>query len=194
MKRLLTVLVLGMSLQMAIAQDSTNIRKTEKTAKSPGMHRTGGMKKHHYGGERHAGFGKDMNLTEAQKLQMKELRKKHQAEMMAVLTPGQKQQWQKKKSERMQMRGDRAKAGMDRMKKNLKLTEEQAGRMDVLNKEFRQQAEVIRANEKLAGAQQQQQLQLLREAHRENMKAILTPEQKEMLKQRVEKRRPGNSR
>ncbi|MBC6490467.1 hypothetical protein ACFSQD_09090 [Flavihumibacter stibioxidans] len=194
MKRILTVLVLGMSLQMAMAQDSTTIKKTDRFTKGQRMHQGGPMKKHFRDGGRQSGWMNDLNLTEAQQLKMKELRNKHKAEMMAVLTPEQTQQLQKKKAERMQMRAERAKAGMDRMKKNLNLTDEQVARMEQLNKEFRQQSDVIRANEKLAGAQQQQKLQALRQAHRENMKAILTPEQKEMMKQRAEKRRPGNSR
>ena len=194
MKRLLTVLVMGMSLQIAMAQDSTNIKKTDKISKGQGMRQGGHMKGNHAGGGRHAGFGNDLNLTDAQKLQMKELRRKHQAEMMAVLTPVQKQQMQQKKARRMQMRGERAKAGMERMKKNLNLTPEQSARMDALNSKFRQDAGVIRANEKLAGAQQQQQLQALRQAHRENMKALLTPEQQELLKQRAQRHRNGASR
>lgn len=194
MKRLLTVLVMGLGLQMAMAQDSTNINKTEKISKGQGMRQGGHQKRNHAGGGRHAGFGTDLNLTDAQQLQMKELRRKHQAEMMAVLTPEQKQQMQQKKARRMQMRGERAKAGMERMKKNLNLTAEQSTRMDALNSKFRQDAELIRANEKLAGAQQQQQLQALRQAHRENMKALLTPEQQELLKQRVQRHRNGASR
>lgn len=162
MKRILTVLVMGMSMQMAIAQDSGH----------EGMHH----------GKREGGRMKGIELTEAQKVKMEALRKEHKAEMMAILTPEQRQQLEKQKAERSMKRHKMSGARMEKMKTQLNLSAEQSAKMEQLNKDFKSRADLIKANETLAQEEQRKQMKALAEEHRSNIKAILSPEQQEIMK------------
>ncbi|WP_039131756.1 hypothetical protein [Flavihumibacter sp. ZG627] len=162
MKRILTVLVMGMGMQMAIAQESGR----------DGMH--------HGNGE--GGRMKGIELTEAQKVKMEALRKEHREEMMAILTPEQRQQLEKQKAERSVKRQKMSGARMEKMKTQLNLSADQSAKMDQLNKDFQAKTNLIKANETLAQEEQRKQMKALAEEHRSNMKAILSPEQQEILK------------
>lgn len=160
MKRILTVLVMGMSMQMAIAQDS-------------------GRERMHHG---EGGHMKGIELTQAQKVKMEALRKEHKEEMMAILTPEQRQQVENQKAERSMKREKMSADRMDKMKSQLNLSTDQSTKMEQLNKDFKAKADLIKANETLAKEEQRKQMKALAEEHRSNMKAILSPEQQEIMK------------
>lgn len=124
---------------------------------------------------------KSLNLSEEQKDKMAELRKEHHEKMMAILTPAQREQFDRQKAERKVKRQAHAAARMEKLSKKLQLTPEQSSKMTALNQSFRQDAELIRANQALAAAEQRKQLKDLSAAHQADVKAILDPSQQAIL-------------
>ncbi|ULQ50801.1 hypothetical protein [Flavihumibacter fluvii] len=153
MKKFLTTLTMAICLHVAMAQDSS---------------------RHHW---------KSLNLTEDQQNKMAALHKEHRAKMMAILTPEQRKQFDQQKADMKVKRAEKSKARMEKMKKQLKLTDEQSEKITRLNQEFRQKTELIRANETLAAAEQRKQLKALVDAHQTEMKAMLDPGQQSILEE-----------
>lgn len=173
MKKILTILVLGFGMQAAMAQDSTAM-------KQPGKQRKEGR---HYGmGMQHPRQMMGVELTEAQKMKMAELRKKHKEEMMAILTPEQRQQMENQQQKRMQQRHDQREQRQEQMKQQLNLTEAQSAQIAQLRQEHQEQVKLIKANDKLAEAEKRKQLKALAGEHRTKVKTLLTPEQQEVMK------------
>jgi Spy/CpxP family protein refolding chaperone len=153
-----------------------------------------------------------LQLTEAQKLKLKELNKEYHEKRMAVYTPEQRQKLEQFRASRKDFRkggkdgfrkgskenfrksGDQAKkTGEFKGRKMAKhpgsriqppLTDSQKESMKSLREKHRNEMAVIKANEKLDEAAKKQKIKALNEATRENMRAILTPEQLEQLKKR----------
>ncbi len=156
-----------MGLGAAMAQDSSRVN----------MHRS---RPHHQ--EAYPGFSQ-LNLTDAQKQQLKTIREEQQAKMMAVLTPAQKEQWKKQQEIRRKHPAGKKGIAGKQLKEKLQLTDEQSAKMKGLNDSFRQQAGVIRANQALSDADRKSQLKKLSAEHRSEINAMLTPAQQETLRQ-----------
>ena len=101
---------------------------------------------------RHHGW-EQLNLSEAQKIKLEDLRRQHEKERLAVLTPEQRGMLEKQKAERKSQREKKSAARMEKLQEKLGLTAEQKEKMASINKEFQQSANVIRANEALAEAE-----------------------------------------
>ena len=81
---------------------------------------------------------------------------------------------------------------MEKMKTRLKLSPVQSEKMTRLNQDFRQQIELIRANEALAAAEQHKQLKALAKAHQTDIKAMLDPSQQAILEEmKARRNRPA---
>lgn len=155
---------------------------------------------------------KQLNLTEAQKEQMKSnregfrkqmedlkkndnitvkewksrmenLRKEQKTGMDKILTTDQKAQLEKMKSERKAKGEERMKQGAEKMKEHLGLTPEQSAKLDKSRKETGEKMKAIRENKSLSDEQKKEQVKDVMKKQKENMKSILTEEQMKKMKE-----------
>lgn len=182
MKKILLLTLMGLGVLSIQAQDSTqqkstdrkvqlHERKARKTSRMQGQH---GMHR----------MDSVLQLTEAQKIKLKELNEEYQQKRLAVYTPEQKaklEQFQKNRQHRMKQ----GRQHKDPMVSNL--TEEQKSSMRTMREKQREDAALIKANTALSDAEKKTKLKALQEANRENMRQILSPEQLEQLKKRSRK-------
>jgi hypothetical protein len=166
MKQFLLTLAIGLSLHTAMAQDSTKLRSQNQ--------RDHGRHQHH-------SALRSLNLSEDQKDQLAALQKEHKAKMMAILTPAQREQLRKQKAENKARLAEKSAARMEKMKTKLNLTPDQFEKITRLNQDFREKADLIKANQALAAAEQRKQLKALVEAHQTDLKAMLDPGQQSIL-------------
>jgi Spy/CpxP family protein refolding chaperone len=155
---------------------------------------------------------KDLNFSEDQKKQLKEInadvkkqmadlekndnitvkeyrtrkeaiKKDQQQKFQALLTPEQKSKLNKMKEERIAKAKERNARGLERMKTNLNLSDEQFSKLKASHDAFASKAKDIRSNESLTMDQKKDQFKALAEQQKEETKSILTPEQLEKMKQ-----------
>ncbi|RYY99765.1 MAG: hypothetical protein EOO11_03830 [Chitinophagaceae bacterium] len=139
---------------------------------------------------------------EQRKTQRKAIHQKYSAERKALLTPEQQQKTAQFRDGMRGGRGERGAAGRDtigrrggdrghrgergegfaKMQQELNLSAEQQQRMKTVNTEFRTKMEALRNDQSLSQEQRRSKHQELAQAHREQLKAILTPEQQEKAK------------
>ena len=144
---------------------------------------------------------KTQKLTEDERnAGMKALRNQHQTAVEALLTPVQKEQLAKIKSERQESMGKRksfrnqayrangdsawksrdGKGGVT-LQKELNLTTEQQVKMKEIRTGFKTKAETVRNDAALTSEQKREQLRSLMQAQQEQMKSVLTKEQQEKM-------------
>jgi Spy/CpxP family protein refolding chaperone len=192
---------------LAIALTVTAVQAQEITdRKHDGIQRQEGHKRHH--GKEMA----DLNLSDEQKAkfsalndehhkQMAELkkqdnitvkesrekrealRKDHHAKVLALLTPEQKTQMDKKKEEHKTKMGEMGKARGERMKKELNLTDEQSAKFDESRKKTAEKMRSIRDDKSLTEEQVKEKSKELRKQQMQSMKSILTEEQLKKMKE-----------
>lgn len=138
-----------------------------------------------------------LQLTDAQKQQLKDLRKAHQLkvqdiqnndkmsqgdarkkatelfeqheqDILKILTPEQQATWKKEKQKRDDLRNAEAKARLEKMKIQLELTPEQVAKIEALQ---------AKNKPNVAGPKQPNDMRQKGREHMEEMKAILTEEQ-----------------
>ncbi|ULQ58375.1 hypothetical protein KJS94_09220 [Flavihumibacter rivuli] len=195
MKKLLTLLmIMGLGAGTVAAQ-----------------HHKGGIGNHHQGKSRQA-FAGQLKLTESQQKEMQKLRKEQQEKMQSlynndqltlgeykkqkeqlrkdydakrksVFTPQQLEQLEKMKAERKAMKEVDAKARLEKMAIKLDLNAAQKEKMQGLQQSFREQADVIRANEAIGREEQKKQLKALAVKHKEAMGGVLSPAQQKVLEE-----------
>jgi Spy/CpxP family protein refolding chaperone len=159
--------------------------------------------------KRNGNMMKDLNLSEAQKTQLKEsresakqqmeaikndaslsqdqkkekmqeLRKNQQEKMSSILTPDQKAKMQ---TERRDWKGKaNAQKDQHKMKTDLNLSDAQKEQMKANHEAIKQQREAIKNDANLNDAQKKEKMQELYKAQKEKMNSILTTEQKAKLK------------
>jgi len=152
-----------------------------------------------------AKLAKDLNLTDAQKQQLKSineeykgkdksLRDEKKAKAQAVLTSEQKAKLEQMKTDRKnKMKAAHEKKAAE-MKKDLNLSDAQGQQIKSLNEDFKKQADAIRNNSTLTQDQKKEQLKALGEQRKAKMNSILTPEQQQKLeakKQTAKGKRKG---
>ena len=187
MKRILLLSMLGLGFLSVSAQDST-IQKQPYKKNQHLSQRKGGMMH-----QRSVRMDSILQLTEAQKLQLKALQEEYQQKRMAVYTPEQKAKLEQLRKNR----GERMKQGKHRnrpMPMVSNLTNEQKNNMRAMKQQQRDEAALIKANTALSDAEKKTKLKALHDANRENMRKLLTPEQLEQLKQRSQKPMDGPAR
>jgi Spy/CpxP family protein refolding chaperone len=122
--------------------------------------------------------------TEADKAARKDIHEKYKAQLELVLTDEQKA---KLKEERKGSKGekfsksDRQPKGRD-FAEELNLSTDQKTKVSTLNSEFKAKVNAVRNNSSLSNDDKKMQTKSLAEAHRNDLKTILTPEQAEKMK------------
>jgi Spy/CpxP family protein refolding chaperone len=199
MKRIFTLAVAALVFaSSAIAQD-------RKPAKDKGAKEFKGKgDKHGRHGQDRGKFAKELNLTDAQKQQLKTLNEEYRAKFQAlkavdskketrekakalkqeqqtkrqnILTAEQKAKMAELKEKRKTEAKEKGKERGEKMKKELGLTEAQGQKIKAINEDFHAKAKAIKDNQSLAQDQKKEQFKALNEQRRESMKAVLTAEQ-----------------
>ncbi len=147
-----------------------------------------------------------MNLTDAQKEQMKQnkaemkakmaelnkdesitvkeykdrkdaLRKENKAKMQALLTPEQKAQAQKLKDEKRAQHEAKMEKKMEKLKTQLSLTDDQVAKIKADKKANREKIQAIRDNENLSRSDREAQIKALKDQQKNSMNQYLTADQ-----------------
>jgi Spy/CpxP family protein refolding chaperone len=112
------------------------------------------------------------------------LKKEQKQKLQDILSPEQKTQLKEQRKTVALKNKKMAGKGFDRMKKELALTDDQSARLKQNRDDFQAKAKAIRQDQSLSDSQKKEQLKGLAKQQKENMKAILTPEQLEKMKSR----------
>ena len=118
----------------------------------------------------------DLTLREY-KAQLLALQKEKKNKLQGILTPEQKNkmaEFKKKREENVQVM---AAAHLERMKINLKLSDQQAATIKSEQQNLRAQMQSIRENDNLMREQKMEQIRALLAKQKEAIKSVLTPEQ-----------------
>jgi len=204
MKKLLVIIAISAFTLSATAQE-----KRETKGKHGTEHRKG---KGHHGGNM-----KDLNLTNAQKSQIKAdreayklkmseldknegltvkeynerktaLQKEQREKMQSILTAEQKAKMSDgRKKDDAQHEQMQAKR-LEKMKTELKLTDDQASKLKAHNTATHEKMKAVKENESLSQEQRKMQIKALKESAKEQRKSILTAEQLKKLEERKEKK------
>ena len=112
--------------------------------------------------------------------------------MLALLTTDQKAQKEKMKQDRMAKSKERGEHGLQNMKTQLNLTDEQVSKLQASRESFHAKAKDIRSNTSLTEDQKKSQIKDLAKQQREDTKSILTKEQLQKM-QELHKDRSSSS-
>lgn len=105
------------------------------------------------------------------------LRKTQREQMESVLTPEQKAQWAKNKSERKTQHKMNGSKKLDKMKASLNLSDEQVAKLKANHEAGHAKMNAIKDNAALSKVDKKTQLMAIRQEQKESLKQILTPEQ-----------------
>ena len=111
------------------------------------------------------------------KEQMKAIGKEKHEKIQAVLTPAQKQQLAKMRTDRKKKFEGTAKNRMEKMKKDLQLTDDQSAKMQALGTATRSKIKSIRDDQSLSADQKKEQVKAAFKKQHDDMNSLLTPEQ-----------------
>jgi Spy/CpxP family protein refolding chaperone len=121
---------------------------------------------------------KNDNITVKEwKSRMYSLRQDQRSKMQALLSPDQKSQIEKMKTDRQAMREVDAKARMEKMKIKLGLSDEQVVKMNNNRQAMKEKMKALHDNKSLDEGNKMEKMKELRKEQKENMKSILTDEQ-----------------
>ena len=124
----------------------------------------------------------DASLTQDQKREkMRELHKSQKDKMNAVLTPDQKTKIQ---ADRQNWNGNRAKKGRGNGMKHLDLNDAQKAQMKANRDEMKKQSDAIKSDASLTEDQKREKIQELHKSRRNKMNSVLTPAQKAKIEAR----------
>lgn len=153
---------------------------------------------------------KDLNLSEAQKQQLKTIKENHRKQMTelnknetitvkemrdrrtslikeyrskveGVLTADQKAKIQDRTKESAEKRQQMEAKRMEKIKKDLALTDDQSLKLKTMNDSYKSKFEKLRKDEALDRTEKKEQFKALHEQHKEEMKSVLTQQQIEKL-------------
>ncbi|MCW3105793.1 MAG: hypothetical protein JWQ09_299 [Segetibacter sp.] len=127
--------------------------------------------------------------VDEQKQKREALVKEHKEKISAILTPEQRQQAEAFKKE---FKGSRKNGERGErfgdLAKDLNLTPEQSAKMSSINSTFRTNLQSIRQNSSLSKDEKREQMKSLMKQHRSDMEALLTNDQKEQMKSHLKNR------
>jgi Spy/CpxP family protein refolding chaperone len=198
MKRIFTLSVAALLFAgSAIAQ----AQKPAKEKARKEFKKDGKQGKH---GQDRGQFAKDLNLTDAQKEQVKALNEEYRAKFKAlkdvdsksatrekakalkeeqhakmqnILTAEQKAKKAELKEKRKAEAKEKGKERGEKMKQELGLTDAQGQKIKSINEDFHAKAKAIKDNQSLSQEQKKEQFKVLNEQRKESMKSVLTAEQ-----------------
>ncbi|MBD0366693.1 MAG: hypothetical protein ICV53_11405 [Flavisolibacter sp.] len=211
MKKIITsALVIALTIGAAQAQETS----TEKSKGYKKEHRMGGFDQLDLTADQKArlqtlrnNFKKqneelknNTQLTAEQKqARRRELHQQFRSQSEAILTPAQKEQLAKMKTERQangkQKMGTYGK-GFDRgvtFQRELNLTQEQEKKMQQIRSEYRSKFEAVHQDDALTQEQKRAKMQELMKAQQEQMKTVLTKEQAEKMESMRKEHRARNT-
>ena len=143
---------------------------------------------------------KAQKLTDAErKTQMQALREQQRTQMESILTPEQKAQWEKMRTEHIMQKGDGTSAqnghgrGGAELQKELNLTTDQQAKVTEIRKDFRSKAEALRNDKTLTEEQKHEKFRALMQEQQAQLKTVLTKEQQEKWQQLRKERRDKNT-
>lgn len=122
-------------------------------------------------------FNKDNSTLREYKAGLIALQKDKKSRLQALLTPAQKDQIAKRRQQARENAQVMAAARMERMKLRLNLSDEQTAKIKAGQEDLRSQAKAIVENDNLLPQQKRQQLKALASQRKDNLMAVLTPEQ-----------------
>ena len=180
------------------------------SAQEPGKEKMRERAHHHH---QRSGMFKDINLTAAQKEQMKAnheaskkqlmdlnkneyitvkeykarkeaIRKEQKEKMTGLFTPEQKDQIAKNKTAQKEKREVRRAKSLEKMKTKLNLSDDQVAQIKASHEEQQAKVKAVHDNQQLSQAEKKEQLMALRGQHKEAFKKILTEEQLSKMEER----------
>jgi Spy/CpxP family protein refolding chaperone len=200
MKRIFTLSVAA--LLFVGSTMAQNVKKDAKKDKAGKEWKKGGR----HGKHGDVPFGKELNLTDAQKQQIKSLNEEYRSKMKAlrsndnatvgdvkkqaqalreeqhsrmqnILTAEQKAKMAELKDKRKAGGKEKGAKHFEQMQKDLNLTADQSAKLKAQNEEFKTKAEAIKNNSSLSKEQKKEQFKSLMEQRKASTKSILTAEQ-----------------
>ena len=200
------ILATALALYVVFATRAQEIPERKQDGYKP--HGEKGMHHHRPGG---MDF-KQLNLTDAQKEQMKtqresfhkqmeelkkndnitvkewrtrmeNLRKEQKSGMEKILTADQKKQLEKMKADQHSKMEERRKQGAEKMKQHLGLTDEQSAKLAQSRKVTGDQIKAIRENKSLSDEKKREEMKEVMKKQKETMKSVLTEEQLQKMKE-----------
>jgi len=203
MKKILSIL--------AITAISFSVTAQEKK-ETPRQNNPSHQQHMRHGGKHHGQMMKNLDLTDAQKVQMKAnreeyknkmqllkqdqnitmkefnekkeaLHKEQKAKMLALLTPEQKNKMAEMKATQEKQREASYNKHFEEMKIKLALTEDQAAKLKSQHETTIANMKALRENEKLSMEEKKQQMKAIKESSKEQRKNILTADQLKKLEE-----------
>lgn len=127
---------------------------------------------------------KNDNITVKEwKSRMENLHKEQRSKLESILTNEQKTKLEKMKTEKLEMRKIDEKARFEKMKIRLGLSDEQAAKLEKSRKEHSDKIKAIRENKSLTEDKKREEIKELMKKQKETMKSVLTEEQMKKLKE-----------
>ncbi len=169
-------------------------------------------------GERQQKIIKELNLTDTQQKQMKELQdgfranmkalqqkenitvkqqrdemytlqQQHRTDMKKILTPEQQEKMNALRTEQGNKMRERQSKGFEKMASELKLTEAQKAKITPLQEKHRSEMQALMQNDNLDRATKEKQVKALLDAHQKDISKLLTTEQQTQWEE-MKKNRP----
>ena len=109
--------------------------------------------------------------------------KEHRSAIQGLLTQEQKNKLQEHKAKSIEKRKEMQVKRMEKMKKDLALTDDQSAKLKSMNESYRSKFETLRKNESLDRSAKQEQMKTLREQQKSELKNVLTEEQIQKLEE-----------
>ena len=214
-KILLSLIAIAIITFSVDAQTKRNNPEKQNRTEKNGNEKIG-HGKHHQKMDHHQMDNK-LNLTEAQRQQMKsinmdfknrmqELKKndnmtvkefnakkkalmqERKQKTQALLTPEQRNQMKQLKKEHSGKREIESGKRIEKMRSNLGLSNDQVAKMKAQKEIYKSRTEAIKNNRSISNEQKKEQLKALREARKNSLKSFLTPEQLQKLEAMKNKR------
>lgn len=134
---------------------------------------------------------KNDNITVKEwKSKMESLRKEQHSRFESLLTTEQKAKMEQLKKDGQAKREQMGNRHFEKMKTDLGLSQEQTAKLEKQKAEMGQQLKSIRENKNLSDEQRREQTKELMKKRKENMKSVLTDEQRKKLKESRPHHRP----
>jgi Spy/CpxP family protein refolding chaperone len=123
-------------------------------------------------------LNKNVNITVKESRDRKEaLHKEQKEKMMNLLTADQKNKLAQLKKDREAKHEMEAAKRLDKMKTNLNLSDDQVAKINAARQATQAQLKAIKENDQLSRTEKREQLIALKEQNKDSFKNILTPEQ-----------------
>ena len=132
-------------------------------------------------------WAQQLNLTDAQKTQLRAIRAQAVKDVRAVLTPAQQQQLKQDMGQTREKR-------VERMAQVLNLTPDQQTRVKAIRADAQAKVDAVKQNAALSDTEKFTQLQAIRKDTRAQIMQVLTPAQQQQLQQRAPGARRGQIR